>query len=1706
MIEKLLNNNTIQAMGTSTTCEWADDSEEVVVYYEHGADVKLEANSTISLLGGYIHGGIFNDSHPIPYTTGTVEIEGRTPEPELHEAQFSDDGTAITVIFSAGGSSSSRLLDPGVATSGSGPGSCSSILDTASVEILGDAATCEWVGIRELNIVVGHGAIAVPDTSLMGGCGTQSSITLLDGGVRTEAFAVLSSSGCTEILPPDYPAPTSAVLVAPQTVGRCGEVTFDGRASSGGASRTLSAIWDVADSTGAPVAADDALRDAFTPFNGSLLATINVTVLEVGAELTVSLTVENFLGMTDNATVSIVRMAEDIPSVVALGSSTKRVTRSRSTSLRMIAEAGACGDDSSLFYTWEEVGGSDYEELGTEAFAALAGTDPTKLTIPPYVFGYAGSTYLFSGVVTSQVSNLSSSTLVVVEQGSLRAYISGGEYRLHAAGTDLVLDGSASVDEDDITELSTRYAWSCSENCSTLSEAYSTGDSEAFTILADELQSGTVYEFSLNVSKGVVDATYVYGEFRSDVTTVKVQVVSYDVPEVVVWAKENSDKFDPTAKLVLYGGVVDTSSAYELLWTQVTGDLPTETQDWSTFFSTSQTGPSLVVRPNVLTAGSSYMFRLSAIETSSRNEGFTQLSVLINSAPYGGHVVASPTAGTAALDVFVLESLDWTDEADDLPLTYFFSYAHGQASLAPHTCCSPIYGLSMYASESPEWAGSLPLGQPVHNYTMSIAAHTSDRFGATTTSYSDADGDAVSVRVTGWGASLRTTIMSTMFLEASRKAMETPGQATPVVRAYVSLALQELTSSDLSSSGTTENTYQDLLGVMIYDMTNDYTTLGYSAETAASVMGVLVLISSEGQAVGSDVQDNLLSSSSMVLSDAVNEGLWDSTISGPAVQLLDGVLGSVDVEDDNILQRFGGNFTSIVQSIMALMEGGVEDGEEAATFDSTYVNVSCVVTSDTDGISSTAGEYNNSRTSGNLNPSRYALRRMTPASVLPVRGRGKASVRGSIQSRRQLATYEAAATSAVTVGSIEFSVNGRPSKAAEGRVTSVRLTRTDDGNDIPLTAPVTITTRASLNSALDTPWCAYYNNDTRQWEEDGLVIAEVSPRALSEGGSDGLEIEISCLTYHLSDFAVSTTGSDGVFAPVELTAAFDVFSGVRNITIMGIMLTVGVVLVMTGVWVAMQVAGKRLKTEGIVQEKIVVHYIETGEAKRQPNLGTLKRVHRRFGNRMTRKRRQVASGRRQLSRSLEEAFRAWHARTRELCVQVLQHHPWAGIVSPSMTSLPFTPAQLSLLLFAQVMVQMMVEAAFSSNAPNLKVKVAQVLVGSAATIPGSIILPYLFEAAVSPPRSITAKSKGHMKVASSSPAASPTGHSPVDGPSTSSTNRENVFLAFVQLIHSELRSRTVNRRQLNVGLDLARARGLAFAGLVQILLDVVCLGLSAAVGVDTLLGRALLALSGVNILLTVLMIDAVLAARTTMFSLVNFKVVFALAYARICVTLMQAVVAFHDLQTREPSSERVMETFIVLFAGVNIVACYSCEVTPCMDAINKNAVTQLSLAKKYGKRSRRESESFMRRTSSTGRPDASAFAPHRVRDEAATRIQALVRAEQAWKRTIRKKEIQLWHRPEVCELRRKFTVRAYAWLGLYAGTALWINLCYVFAYDTPTVWSWVTATAMAIAVDVVLRKPIAVLARGGIQALRDMARVPEDIYGVKGRCRKSSHK
>lgn len=76
--------------------------------------------------------------------------------------------------------------------------------------------------------------------------------------------------------------------------------------------------------------------------------------------------------------------------------------------------------------------------------------------------------------------------------------------------------------------------------------------------------------------------------------------------------------------------------------------------------------------------------------------------------------------------------------------------------------------------------------------------------------------------------------------------------------------------------------------------------------------------------------------------------------------------------------------------------------------------------------------------------------------------------------------------------------------------------------------------KAWPTSASEIPWCAYYNEETSEWEADGLVVESVSVQVADASESNGSEVDVSCTSYHLSDFAVSTAQSDGVFAPIEL--------------------------------------------------------------------------------------------------------------------------------------------------------------------------------------------------------------------------------------------------------------------------------------------------------------------------------------------------------------------------------------------------------------------------------------------------------------------------------------------------------------------------------------------------------------------------------------------
>lgn len=55
-------------------------------------------------------------------------------------------------------------------------------------------------------------------------------------------------------------------------------------------------------------------------------------------------------------------------------------------------------------------------------------------------------------------------------------------------------------------------------------------------------------------------------------------------------------------------------------------------------------------------------------------------------------------------------------------------------------------------------------------------------------------------------------------------------------------------------------------------------------------------------------------------------------------------------------------------------------------------------------------------------------------------------------------------------------------------------------------------------------------------------------------------------------------------------------------------------------------------------------------------------------------------------------------------------------------------------------------------------------------------------------------------------------------------------------------------------------------------------------------------------------------------------------------------------------------------------------------------------------------------------------------------------------RVIRRKEVLIWHGDGVKDIRKKINQRAYMFLAMYTLVVVWINICYVVAFDTPTIW------------------------------------------------------
>ena len=141
-------------------------------------------------------------------------------------------------------------------------------------------------------------------------------------------------------------------------------------------------------------------------------------------------------------------------------------------------------------------------------------------------------------------------------------------------------------------------------------------------------------------------------------------------------------RFNPSAKLVL-DAIISADYAVNFTWSVLTVlgvplDVPSLTNKSISFpglhelvaisFPFSVTG-------GTFSPGKAYTLQLSISPTEDvANTIFSQITLTAYSAPTSGHMISSPTTGSALVTQFLLSSPGWTTDVASFPLSYAFAY------------------------------------------------------------------------------------------------------------------------------------------------------------------------------------------------------------------------------------------------------------------------------------------------------------------------------------------------------------------------------------------------------------------------------------------------------------------------------------------------------------------------------------------------------------------------------------------------------------------------------------------------------------------------------------------------------------------------------------------------------------------------------------------------------------------------------------------------------------------------------------------------------------------------------------------------------------------------------------------------------------------------------------------------------------------------
>ncbi|CAM9477456.1 unnamed protein product, partial [Ectocarpus sp. 8 AP-2014] len=114
-------------------------------------------------------------------------------------------------------------------------------------------------------------------------------------------------------------------------------------------------------------------------------------------------------------------------------------------------------------------------------------------------------------------------------------------------------------------------------------------------------------------------------------------------------------------------------------------------------------------------------------------------------APVGGHASSDLLQVYAGEDAVMLQTKGWTDDFEDLPMTYEFGYSHGWHEVLSVNSEPRITRLSSAASSSSTLLTHLPPGTALNGFNITLVAYVSDTLGSTAVTSLGIDGVPLSI-------------------------------------------------------------------------------------------------------------------------------------------------------------------------------------------------------------------------------------------------------------------------------------------------------------------------------------------------------------------------------------------------------------------------------------------------------------------------------------------------------------------------------------------------------------------------------------------------------------------------------------------------------------------------------------------------------------------------------------------------------------------------------------------------------------------------------------------------------------------------------------------------------------------------------------------------------------------------------------------------